>query len=76
LVLFCGVVAANPTTSGEGSGPNTYELRVTNGPTGAAASFTFGVAQSIALPTIGTYICGQFAEGAPMNAPTAAPGPV
>jgi LPXTG-motif cell wall-anchored protein len=68
LVLYCGVVAANPTTSGEGSGPNTYELRVTKGPTGAAASFTFGVAQSIALPTIGTYICGQFAEGAPMNA--------
>jgi hypothetical protein len=68
LVLFCGVVAANPTTTGEGSGPRTYVLQITSGPSDAAGhSFIFGVPPSLALPTIGTYICGQFAQGAPMG---------
>jgi hypothetical protein len=76
LVLFCGVVAANPTTTGEGSGPRTYVLQVTSGPPGTAGlSFTFGVAPSIALPTIGKYICGQFTEGVPMNGLMALLGP-
>lgn len=64
LVVICGVVAANSITSGEGSGPRTYELLVTSGPGGGGR---FSVAPDIALPTIGSYICGQFEEGVPMN---------
>jgi hypothetical protein len=67
VVVLCGVVAANPTTSGEGSGPGTFELRVTSGPPGTAPTSVFGVATSVPQPTIGSYICGEFQEGVPMN---------
>ena len=64
-VVYCGVVKANSITSGQGSGPRTYELDVTSGPGGGGR---FGVPNSIpTLPTIGSYICGQFEQGAPMN---------
>lgn len=63
--VYCGVVAANSVSSGQGSGPRTFELRVTSGPGGGGR---FSVPESIALPPIGSYLCGVFAQGAPMNA--------
>ena len=63
-VVYCGVVNANSVTSGQGSGPRSYELQVTSGPGGGGR---FAVPESIALPTIGSYICGQFVQGVPMN---------
>lgn len=63
-VVYCGTVAANPTTFGQGSGPRTYELRVTSGPPGGRGAFS--VPESIPLPAVGDYICGRFARGAPM----------
>ncbi len=62
--VYCGTVAANSITTGQGSGPRTYELRVTSGPGGGGR---FSVPDSIAPPTVGSYLCGQFAQGAPMN---------
>lgn len=63
-VVYCGVVKANSITSGQGSGPRTFELDVTSGPGGGGR---FSVPESIVLPTIGSYICGQFEQGVPMN---------
>lgn len=63
-VVYCGVVSANSVTSGQGSSPRSYELQVTSGPGGGGR---FAVPESIALPTIGSYICGQFVQGVPMN---------
>jgi hypothetical protein len=63
-VVYCGVVAVNSITSGLGSGPRTLELLVTSGPAGGGR---FSVSASIPFPTVGSYICGQFAPGAPMN---------
>ena len=65
-IILCGIVAANPVTSGEGSGPRTYQLQVTSGPPGAASSPLFGVAAAIPLPTVGGYLCGEFQGGVPM----------
>lgn len=62
--VYCGIVAVNSITTGQGSGPRTYELRVTSGPGGGGR---FSVPESIALPTIGSYLCGQFEQGVPMN---------
>ncbi len=62
--VYCGIVAANSLTTGQGSGPRSYELRVTSGPGGGGR---FSVPESIALPTVGSYLCGQFAQGVPMN---------
>ena len=62
--VYCGTVAANSITTGQGSGPRTYELRVTSGPGGGGR---FSVPDSIALPTVGSYLCGRFAQGAPVN---------
>ena len=62
--VYCGTVAANSITSGQGSGPRSYELRVTSGPGGGGR---FSVPESIALPTIGSYLCGRFEQGVPMN---------
>src|SRR4030081_2286043 len=63
-VIYCGVVKTNSITTGQGSGPRTFELEVMIGPGGGGR---FSVPESIALPTIGSYICGQFEQGAPMN---------
>jgi hypothetical protein len=67
-VVYCGVVAVNSITSGQGSGPRTLELLVTSGPAGGGR---FSVSASIPFPTVGSYICGQFAQGVPMNSLTA-----
>ncbi len=62
--VYCGTVAVNSITTGQGSGPRSFELRVTSGPGGGGR---FSVPDSIALPTVGSYLCGRFAQGAPMN---------
>lgn len=62
--VYCGIVIANTITSGQGSGPRTFEFLATSGP---GSGGRFSVPESIALPTIGSYLCGQFAQGAPMN---------
>ncbi len=62
-VLYCGVVKANSVTFGEGSGPRILEFQVTSGPDGGGGRFS--VPESIPLPAIGSYICGQFEQGAP-----------
>jgi hypothetical protein len=64
-VIYCGVVAPNSITSGQGSGPRTFEFREPSSPPGGGR---FGVPNSVELPTIGSYICGQFEQGAPSNA--------
>ena len=61
-VVYCGIVTANTTTSGEGSGPRTFEFQATSG---APSTGRFSVLDTIALPTIGSYICGDFNQGAP-----------
>lgn len=63
-VVYCGVVAVNSITHGQGSGPRTLELLVTSGPAGGER---FSVSTSIPFPTVGSYICGQFAPGVPLN---------
>lgn len=63
-VVYCGVVKANSITSGQGSGPRTFELDVTSGPGGGGR---FSVPEAISLPTIGSYVCGLFEQGVPMN---------
>jgi hypothetical protein len=58
--VFCGTVAANPFTSGQLSGPRTFQL------SGGLSGFgIFSVPTSIALPTIGSYLCGRFSIGGP-----------
>ena len=60
--VSCGTVAANPFTSGQVSGPRTFQLR-----TGLSAfgGGIFSVPTSIELPAIGSYLCGRFSVGAP-----------
>jgi hypothetical protein len=60
--VYCGIVAANPFTSGQISGPRTYQLR---GGLSAFAEGIFSVPTGVALPTIGSYICGRFEPGGP-----------
>lgn len=62
--VHCGTVAANPISSGQGSGPRTFEF-VAGSPGGGGRFF---VPESLPLPTIGSYLCGQFEQGAPTNA--------
>jgi hypothetical protein len=61
-VVYCGTIAANSFTSGQLSGPRTFELIVTSGPAGGER---FAVPASIPLPTIGSYLCGRFERGGP-----------
>ncbi len=70
--IYCGVVAANSITFGQGAGPRTYELRVTSGPGGGGR---FGVSDALPLPTIGSYVCGRFEQGVPMTGLLAWIGP-
>lgn len=72
-VILCGVVEVNTITSGEGSGPGTFVLAVTSVP--GAQTGIFGVGPGVPPPTIGTYVCGQFAQGAPMSSLLALLGP-
>jgi len=60
--VYCGTVAVNPFTSGQISGPRTFQLR---GGLGAFGDGIFSVPTSIALPTAGSYLCGRFEVGAP-----------
>jgi len=66
--LFCGVLAANTITSGQGSGPNTFELRPTTSVrTGTVGSARFGGWVSGDRPALGTYVCVWLTQGAPMG---------
>jgi len=59
--VYCGTVAVNPFTSGQLSGPTTFQLAGLSG-------FSFGifsVPASIALPKVGDYLCGRFEVGGP-----------
>ncbi|MDQ6858170.1 MAG: hypothetical protein M3Z65_04150 [Chloroflexota bacterium] len=65
--LFCGVLSDNTVTAGQGSGPNTFELRpATSVRTGSTGSARFG-GWVTGRPTIGTYVCVWLAQGAPMG---------
>lgn len=65
-VVYCGIVKANSVASGAGSGPRVLELQASTGPGGAEQRFS--VPESIPLSTVGSYICGQFEQGAPSMA--------
>ncbi len=66
--LFCGVLAANTITSGQGSGPNTFELRpATSARTGTIGSTRFGGWVSADRPGLSTYVCVWLIQGAPMG---------
>ena len=68
-VLSCGVLVANTITTGQGSGPNTYELL---SPTGVSvARFGWDAGQS----ALGTYVCARLIPGAPMAGFSALVGP-
>ena len=61
-IVSCGTVVVNSITSGQGSGPNTYELI---SPTGInVGRFFWDSGQSV----LGTYICARFIPGAPLVA--------
>ena len=62
--VYCGTVAPNSIATGQGSGSRTFELQVTSGPGGGGR---FAVPESLPLPAIGGYLCGRFAQGAPVN---------
>ncbi len=59
-VVACGTLVTNSVTSGQGSGPNTYELL---SPTGISVGrFGWDAGQS----ALGTYLCARLIPGAPM----------
>jgi hypothetical protein len=60
--VTCGTVVVNSITSGQGSGPNTYELL---SPTGINVGRFFW---DSGQPALGTYICARFIPGAPLVA--------
>ena len=62
--VYCGTVAANTIPSGQGSGSRTFEF-LASSPSGSGR---FSVPESLPLPTIGSYLCGQFEQGAPTSA--------
>lgn len=61
-VVACGTLAANSITSGQGSGPNTFELL---SPAGASLG-RFGWPGS-GQSALGTYLCVRLIPGAPMS---------
>jgi hypothetical protein len=66
--LVCGVLSANSVTSGQGSGPNTFELRpATSVRTGTVNSARFGGWVSADRPALGGYVCVWLGQGAPMS---------
>ena len=69
--IYCDIVAANPNTFGEGSGPRTYFF-LTSGHGGGGPFF---VPDALPLPTIGSYVCGRFERGVPLNSVLAWLGP-
>lgn len=60
--VYCGTVGANPFTSGQLSGARTLQLR---GELSAFGGGIFTVPASIALPAVGSYLCGRFEVGGP-----------
>jgi hypothetical protein len=60
--VYCGIVATNPFTSGQISGPRTLQL---GGALSAFGGGIFSVPTSIDLPAIGSYLCGRFSLGGP-----------
>jgi hypothetical protein len=60
--VYCGIVSVNPFTSGQISGPRTLQLR---GGLSVYGEGIFSVPASIALPAVGSYLCGRFSVGAP-----------
>ena len=60
-IIGCGVLSPNSITTGQGSGPNTYELRDQSG---APAGLLFGLGLE---PALGTYVCLRLIPGVPMN---------
>jgi hypothetical protein len=59
-IVACGILVVNSITSGQGSGPNTYELL---SPTGVSVGrFGWDAGQS----ALGTYVCVRLIPGAPM----------
>lgn len=61
VVVGCGTLVVNSVTSGQGSGPNTYELL---SPTGIyVGRFSWDAGQS----ALGTYICARLIPGVPMS---------
>lgn len=66
--LFCGVLSENSITSGQGSGPNTFELRPTTSVrTGTFGSVRFGGWTTPDRPALGTYACVWLSRGVPMG---------
>jgi hypothetical protein len=62
------VLSANTITSGQGSGPNTFELRPTTSVrTGTISSARFGGWVSSDRPALGSYVCVWLSQGAPMG---------
>jgi len=59
--VYCGTVAVNPFTTGQLSGPNTFQLAGLS----AFSLGIFSVPASIALPKVGDYLCGRFEVGGP-----------
>ena len=65
--LFCGELSSNTITSGQGSGPDTFELRPTTSlRTGTVGSVRFG-GWSTDRPALGTYVCAWLSRGAPVS---------
>jgi hypothetical protein len=65
--LYCGALSENRITSGQGSGPNTFELRPTTSVrTGTVGSVLFGGWIAPDRPSLGTYVCVWLSQGVPM----------
>jgi len=65
--LFCGTLSSNSVTAGQGSGPNTFELRPTTSlRTGTVGSVRFG-GWITDRPALGTHVCAWLAQGAPVS---------
>ena len=59
--VYCGTVALNPFTTGQLSGPNTFQLAGLS----AFSLGIFSVPASLAPPRVGDYLCGRFEVGGP-----------
>ncbi len=60
--VYCGTVAVNPFSSGQLSGPTTFQLA---GGLSAYSLGIFRVPASITPPKIGSHLCGRFEVGGP-----------
>ena len=60
--VYCGIVAAGPFSTGQLSGPRTFQLQ---GELRLFSDGIFTVPASLPLPAIGAYLCGRFEVGGP-----------